>query len=85
MDIHYFRNRYFVFCIFYSSPNCVAEPLRVLREKLSVLSVTSEVTLAGDFNLKDVNWKRNEVLNHTKPYEVLADITFDNFFTQVID
>lgn len=85
MDIHYSKNRYFVFCIFYRPPDCGAGPLRVLGEKLSVLSDTLEVIFTGDFNLKDVDWKRNEILNHTEPYEVLSDIIFDNFFTQVVD
>ena len=38
----------------------------------------------GDFNLKEVDWSNNFMLNSSSLYEVFSDMLLENFLTQMV-
>ena len=69
---------------FYRPPNNDPKPLEDLQVALQELS-TNELILLGDFNLPEIHWLNNRVLQQSDIYTLMMDIVHDNFLTQLIN
>ena len=56
LDIHYSKNKSFVFGVFYRPPSSDTKCLEALQRNLELQAPQAELILVGDFNLKDVEW-----------------------------
>ena len=56
LDIHYSKNKSFVFGVFYRPPASDTRCLEILQRNLEHQALQAEIILVGDFNLKDVDW-----------------------------
>lgn len=79
IDIHYSRDKSFVFGVFFRPPSSDSKCLEILQRNLESLSHLSKIILVGDFNFKDIDWKNNLFLNYSINYELFSDILSDYF------
>ena len=84
IDIHYSRDKSFVFGVFYRPPSSDSKCLETLQRNLEFLSHLSNFILVGAFNFKDIDWKNNLFLNYSINYELFSDILSDNFLNQMV-
>ena len=84
LDIHYSRNKSFVFGVFYRPPSSDSVCLEILQRNLECLPHHTNIILVGDFNFKDIDWKNNLFLNNSLNYEIFSDILSDNFLNQMV-
>ena len=82
--IHYTNNKSLLFTVFYRPPSSDEEYLEQLQENMNSLEQNTDIILVGDFNLKEVDWNRNLMLNNSRLYEIFSDILLDNFLTQMV-
>lgn len=76
IDIHYSRDKSFVFGVFYRPPSSDLKCLEILQRNLESLSHLSNIILVGDFNFKDIDWKNNLFLNYS------INLSFFEFLVQ---
>ena len=84
LDIHYSKNKSFVFGVFYRPPASDTRCLEILQRNLEHQAPQAEIILVGDFNLKDVDWNSRLMLNNSVDYRLFSDILSDNFLTQMV-
>ena len=70
--------------MFYRPPSSDEEYLEQLQENMNSLEQNTDIILVGDFNLKEVDWNRNLMLNNSRLYEIFSGILLDNFLTQMV-
>ena len=70
--------------MFYRPLSSDEEYLEQLQENMNPLEQNTDIILVGDFNLKEVDWNRNLMLNNSRLYEIFSDILLDNFLTQMV-
>ena len=84
LDVHYLKNKSFMFGVFYRPPARNTRCLEILQKNLEPLAPEAEIILVGDFNLKDVDWTSRLMLKNSVDYELFSDILSDNFLTQMV-
>ena len=82
--IRYTNNKSLLFAVFYRPPSSDVEYLEQFQENMNSLEQNTDIILVGDFNLKEVDWNRNLMLNNSGLYEIFSDILLDNFVTQMV-
>ena len=71
LDVHYSKNKSFMFGGFYQPPASDTRCLEILQKKLELLTLQAEIILVGDFNLKDVDWTSRLMLKNSVDYEII--------------
>ena len=86
--IHFTRNKSIYFASYYRPPNDHLQSLEALHESLTKLYRTHKtppnVVIAGDFNLPDINWSKQQITNnrtaskHNKLLEIINEFGLQN-------
>lgn len=73
-----------MFGVFYRPPSSDSECMEILQRNVECLPHHTNITLVGDFNFKDIDWKNNLFLNNSLNYEIFSDMLSDNFLNQMV-
>ena len=86
--INFTRNKSIYSASYYRPPNDHLQSLEALHESLTKLYRTHKtppnVVLAGDFNLPDINWSKQQITNkrtaskHNKLLEIINEFGLQN-------
>ena len=86
--VHFTRNKSIYFASYYRPPNDHLQSLEALHESLTKLYRTQKippnVVIAGDFNLPDINWSKQQITNnrtaskHNKLLEIINEFGLQN-------
>jgi hypothetical protein len=86
--VHFTRNKSIYFASYYRPPNDHLQLLEALHESLTKLYRTQKippnVVIAGDFNLPDINWSKQQITNnrtaskHNKLLEIINKFGLQN-------
>lgn len=82
VKIRFSKIKPLVFAVFYRLPLSSKEYLEQVQASMSSLDQNSDtvyIILDGDFNLKEVDWNRNLMLNYLRLHGIFSDILYDNF------
>lgn len=84
LDIHYSKNKSFVFGEFYRPPSRHTKCLKILQKNLELRVPQAKIILVGDFNPKDMDWYKRLILDNTIDNELFSDILSDNITRMVL-
>ena len=84
LDVHYSKNKSFMFGVFYRPLASDTRCLEILQKNLELLAPQAKIILVADFNLKDVEWTSRLMLKNSVDYELFSDILSDNVLTQMV-